>query len=144
MDSSHLCLSYLPSQSSRKLPQGTDFGRSRSCDNLCAIYLHSSDPQSRGSFCLYFLICLHLISHFVQKSSGRKFQALIQSSENLFAWKEKHHPPKMCQARTLPGARQAWVRGPPQPSLGCAGVTIHAPSFNSLQKAFHAKTLDWI
>lgn len=30
-----------------------------------------------AAFAFYFLICLHLISHFVQRASGRKFQALI-------------------------------------------------------------------
>lgn len=80
-----------------------------------------------AAFAFYFLICLHLISHFMQRASGRKSQALIQSSENSLAWKEKHHP-KMCQGLHLPGARQAWVRGPYtawQPGLG-GGVTIHA------------------
>jgi len=87
-----------------------------------------------AAFAFYFLICLHLISHFMQRASGRKSQALIQSSENSLAWKEKHHP-KMCQG-LHPSRSKTGVGTRPLHSLAAwAGWWCHhpCPLFN-LQK----------
>ncbi|XP_027413922.1 collagen alpha-1(III) chain-like [Bos indicus x Bos taurus] len=97
-----------------------------------------------AAFTFYFLICLHLISHFMQRASGRKSQALIQSSENSLAWKEKHHP-KMCQGLHSSRSKTGVGTRPLHSLAAWAGCWCHhpCPLFN-LQKAFHAKTLDWI
>lgn len=97
VDSSHLCLSYLPSPSLQKLPPRNWILEGAGAEITHVLFIfHHQDPRHEAAFAFYFLICLHLISYLVQRASGRKFQALIQSSENSLAWKEKHHP-RMCQ-----------------------------------------------